>query len=67
VADFCKQCSIDNFGEDSCDLADHTTKADTDAGVFALVLCEGCGLTRVDHTGACVSSDCIKHHGVSNG
>jgi hypothetical protein len=64
MADFCKQCSIEMFGTDTGDLAGLSTPADTAAGTFAIVLCEGCGDTVVDHTGKCVSDKClVKHNG----
>lgn len=60
MADFCKQCSIELFGEDYGDMAGITTRP----GVCARVLCEDCGMTLVDHTGTCVSAYCLKKHGV---
>jgi hypothetical protein len=63
MADFCKQCSETVFGKDFHDLAGLTTKADTEAGRFAVVICEGCGATQVDHTGRCVAPDCDRAHG----
>ena len=51
MADFCKQCSIMMFGEDGQDLADISTEEETKAGLYARVLCEGCGFIFVDHTG----------------
>lgn len=62
MADFCKQCSITNFGEDFNDLAGLSTEADTQRGLYAVVLCEGCGPTQVDHTGRCIVSDCAEKH-----
>jgi len=61
MADFCKQCSIENFGEDFGDLADLSTEESTKMGLFPVALCEGCGLILVDHTGKCVSSDCLRN------
>lgn len=52
MADFCKQCSIDNFGEDFGDLAGLCQP-----GEVVEALCEGCihdGLCDVDHTGTCL-------------
>jgi hypothetical protein len=60
MADFCKQCSIDMFGEDFGDLAGITTEEDTANNRFVLVICEGCGPTDVDHTGKCVSGNCLR-------
>lgn len=59
MADFCRQCSIEMFGEDMKDLAGLTTEADTAAKMVAHVICEGCGHTYVDHTGKCVSNNCL--------
>lgn len=59
MADFCKKCSIDIFGEDFGELAGLITEADTAAGfVSSVVICEGCGLIQVNHLGECVSPDC---------
>lgn len=65
MADFCKQCSEELFGEDSEDLA---WRGGKDRKLFRdekgwEVLCEGCGFTFVDHTGKCVNPDCLKKHG----
>ena len=63
MADFCKQCSIEMFGEDFGDLAGLTNKEEhTDKDLFMQVLCEGCGPTMVDHTGRCVTNWCLKEH-----
>lgn len=59
MADFCKQCSIELFGKDTRDLADLLSKGDTEEGKVAVVLCEDCGPTYVDHEGTCVGS-CFK-------
>lgn len=64
MADFCKLCSIDNFGEDFGEMAGISSEADTRAGRFAGVLCEDCGLIQVDREGQCVSLDCLKRHGI---
>lgn len=62
MADFCKQCSTELFGEDSKDLADLSTKQDDIDKLYCCVLCEGCGHIQVDSTGECVSSDCLESH-----
>lgn len=62
MADFCKQCSLTNFGQDFHDLEGLSTERQTKEGMYAHVICEGCGMTYVDHTGTCVY-DCIEHHG----
>ncbi len=51
MADFCHQCALDTFGEDIGDLAGISTPADTEASLFPIVLCEGCGPVQVGHTG----------------
>jgi hypothetical protein len=58
VADFCMQCSIDMFSKDFGDMKGLCKK-----GMLVVVLCEGCGAIQVDHTGKCVSVDCIEEHG----
>lgn len=63
MADFCKQCALEIFGEDMSDLAGLTTKEDWDNGTAALALCEGCGFIQVDPEGNCVSADCLRGHG----
>ncbi len=67
MADFCTQCTADLLGEEghSGDFVGLSTAQETAAGRYLPVLCEGCGYTQVDHTGRCVSSDCIKQHGKS--
>lgn len=51
MADFCKACSIETWGKDFEDMKDISTPEDTEKGLFARVLCEGCGVILVDHTG----------------
>lgn len=63
MADFCKQCSEDIFGEDFGDMAGLSTQQDTVNKLYPVVLCEDCGPCQVDHTGTCVSLDCYKKHG----
>ena len=63
MADFCKQCSEEIFGEDSRELADLGGKEKLEPGYGWIVLCEGCGPTRVDDDGKCMCSDCDKKHG----
>jgi hypothetical protein len=64
MADFCKQCSLEIFGKDYKDMAGLSTEEHTKKGKFAIVLCEDCGATQVDHDGVCISKDCLKKHGV---
>ena len=61
MADFCSQCCIDTFGSDYGDL-----KGLCKEDEWVTVLCEGCGPIQVDHTGKCVSRDCLHKHGESN-
>lgn len=37
---------------------------DTAQELYARVICEGCGITSVDHEGVCVSPACMEKHGV---
>ena len=62
MADFCKQCSLEIFGEDLRDLADITSKSDWQMGYSRLVLCEGCGPIQVDPDGNCINDDCLGNH-----
>jgi hypothetical protein len=68
MADFCKACSIELFGEDNGDLANITTEQSWEDGFAVTVICEGCGAIQVDPKGNCVSSDCLckdkKGHGM---
>jgi hypothetical protein len=63
VAAFCEQCSIDMFGEDFGDLAGLSKEEDTENDLYCSVICEGCGCIQVDHTGKCITKDCLKGHG----
>jgi hypothetical protein len=53
MADFCWNCTVQILGmpAEENDLKGLTTEADTAAGLYASVLCEGCGFILVDHTG----------------
>ena len=62
MADFCMQCSEDHFGEDFGDMRNISKPNDTSRGLYAEVLCEGCGPIQVDHLGRCVSEDCMEKH-----
>lgn len=59
MANFCKQCSIDNFGQDHGDLRGITSEEDWEAGLAKIVICEDCGIIQVDPEGNCVSPDCL--------
>ena len=63
MADFCRQCSLANFGEDYGDLAGITTEVNEKNNFYCVVLCEGCGAIQVDSKGNCISSDCLEKHG----
>jgi hypothetical protein len=66
MADFCQQCATDTFGEDTRDLAGLITEQEvTEQKLYAVVLCEGCGPTLVDHNGKCVCDDCLEKHGAA--
>ena len=56
MADFCKQCSEEIFGEDFQDFAG----IQPTFGPLAAVICEGCGVTHVDFEGNCI------YHGGGN-
>ena len=67
MADFCRQCSITILGipdEEYCrDLEGISTADDTTKGLFANVICEGCGFIQVDHTGRCIGGPaCTENH-----
>lgn len=65
MADFCKQCSIENFGEDFQDLAGLDVSYGV-PGLLVQTLCEGCGDAIVKPDGTCVSNQCLKRHGDAN-
>ncbi len=58
MADYCLECSISLWGRDYGDLAEQSTVEDTEAGLYTVDICEGCGVIQIDHTGRCVSKDC---------
>jgi hypothetical protein len=51
MADFCKDCSDQLFGEGYCDLEGLITEEEVKQGLGASVLCEGCGPILVNHLG----------------
>lgn len=63
MADYCKQCSIQYFGEDHKDLAGLISTTRVNLRLCKHVLCEGCGSTFVDNDGVCVGPDCLYKHG----
>lgn len=66
MADFCKQCSIDIFGEDFGDLKGIGDGTPLAPGMGWLALCEDCGDAIVDDEGVCIADNCAKHHGVAH-
>lgn len=58
MADFCKQCSEEDFGFD-----DESLKGLCDDGTVVEVICEGCGHCIVNHLGECEDPWCLKKHG----
>jgi len=63
MAELCKQCTLDTFGEESSNLTGMVTKQQFASGLVARAICEGCGETYVDHEGNCISKCCTKKHG----
>ena len=61
MADFCKSCSEEHFGQDFKELAGITTSDAFASARAAVVICEGCGPIQVDPEGRCVSLDCSLH------
>lgn len=62
MADFCKQCSIAMFGEDTGDLKGLGNGKPLPKGHGWQVLCEGCGPTLVLDDGSCMGNCIIKEH-----
>ena len=62
MANFCKQCSIEMFGKDFGDFKGVSTETNTRNNLFLIALCEGCGPIQVDHSGICISKDCLEKH-----
>lgn len=62
MADFCKQCSVETWGEDTNDFSFNAPD-----GFVTAVLCEGCGPTYVKNDGTCVADDCLMKHGLKHG
>lgn len=60
MADFCAECSIEEFGEDLRDMAGSSKPEDTANGLFSQALCEGCdtprGMILIDHDGIRVTA-----------
>jgi hypothetical protein len=60
MAAFCKQCSIEMFGEDFGDLSLSPDEV-IPAGVGRIELCETCGWVRVSPDGECIDPTCPVH------
>ena len=54
MADFCKQCSEELFGEDFGDFTGISTERNDINRSYVSVLCEGCGPTSVNSKGECM-------------
>ena len=64
VADFCLQCNRD-FGLDYSDFSHLSQdRLPLEPGYGYPALCEGCGPTLVNDAGECISSDCLRRHGL---
>ena len=63
MADFCKQCSVEIFGEDFMDLSNLGYPKKLKPGQGWAVLCEHCGFTMVDDAGICIGQ-CTYNHGI---
>lgn len=63
MADFCKQCSMELFGEDNRDLAGLNNDIELKKDEGFVVICEGCGYTLVNHEGECIDPHCLRKHG----
>ena len=61
MADFCKQCSIELFGEDFEELKGLGDGTPLEEGQGWVTLCETCGPTIVDDDGKCINPDCEVH------
>lgn len=64
MADFCKQCSIEIFGEDYGDLAltpDSKERGTLQPGYGWLHICESCGPILTDDDGVCTDPKCPIH------
>ena len=61
MADYCQQCSIDQFDQDFRELAGITSVAAWEQDKACAVICEGCGFIQVDPEGRCVTEDCSLH------
>jgi len=63
MADLCKQCSIEWFGEDCEDFV-YERSLKLPVGMGWGVFCESCGVICVNDLGECISKDCPIHGGL---
>ena len=61
MAEYCKQCSDDMFGESHKFYPTFDVVAPPGQGYT--VLCEVCGPTLVNEKGECIDPECLKKHG----
>lgn len=64
MADFCRQCSLENWGIDDHDYP--RDRQPLQPGEGYRQICEGCGFIWVDHEGNCIATGkegCRKGHG----
>ena len=76
MADFCKQCSVQLFGEvfpdlawgswDDVDYLNSPRFTPDGKPYWIQALCEGCGNAVVTSDGTCICANCIEKHGVGN-
>lgn len=61
MADFCKYCSIEMFGQDFKEMANITSEESIKENRYAAVLCEGCGPCQVLIDGTCIThKECVE-------
>lgn len=61
MSDFCKQCSLELFGQDFRDLANLLTEEQEHQGLLANVICERCGFIQVNSAGQCLTHTAEEH------
>ena len=62
MAGFCVQCAEEMGFEPDFDGL--LSEEERNEGKGAVVICEGCGPTIVDHNGRCIAIDCLHKHGM---
>jgi len=70
MAEFCRQCAENLYPHNGGDIhkgdfVGITTIEEEAQGLYAVVLCEGCGPIQVDSEGNCITPDCLEKHGVN--